>query len=546
MRRLVPLLLVGWGCQLPPPEASLVVPEEVVANQQFMADGRGSRATARPIARYRWEFGDGTPTLITTSPVTTHRFGARGEHQVALIVEDTEGNAAVAEATVRVVLDFPTPDAGPLPPRDAGPRPDAARPGPDAGVAPPDGGPADPDAGAPTTSCTDNLRNGAESDVDCGGSCCRCEQGRRCALDTDCATGVCGDGVCLAAGGVGVSLLQQPGATIDMWPTHVVTGHLDGDCRVDLVVGGMDTDHVSLVRGHAEGFPVVQHLSPAPGHLSAWTAALGDFTGDGVADVAVLERGSQRISVAVGPIEAEGVPDWQLVLFTRGALDLVSGDFNGDHVVDLAVTHDTAVGRFLGTPVGLVPVAETELNAGVVLRGAADFGLDGQDELVLTGGLLELQLLRFRADGSYVLDALTLPAGPLALVTADFTADGLTDVITVDTGDGIHLLANAGDGTLLFKQSFSAGLFGQQALAQADLDGEGHPDLVVTHAGFDVQLVSVLAWDAALGTWSLVGSWETCFNPSAVAARDFTGDGRPDVAVACSSGFVLMYVNLLP
>ncbi len=63
-----------------------------------------------------------------------------------------------------------------------------------------DGGASDAgatDAGA--GSCTDSQRNGAESDVDCGGSCSPCGVGAHCNGPTDCASRVCRATTCTAA-----------------------------------------------------------------------------------------------------------------------------------------------------------------------------------------------------------------------------------------------------------------------------------------------------------------------------------------------------------
>ena len=46
--------------------------------------------------------------------------------------------------------------------------------------------------------CDDNLQNGNESDVDCGGDCAGCADGLGCLLDEDCESLVC-DGICLEA-----------------------------------------------------------------------------------------------------------------------------------------------------------------------------------------------------------------------------------------------------------------------------------------------------------------------------------------------------------
>ena len=54
-----------------------------------------------------------------------------------------------------------------------------------------------PDLPPPT--CTDNKQNGAETDVDCGGAACpKCADSKKCAAATDCTSGVCTGGVCVA------------------------------------------------------------------------------------------------------------------------------------------------------------------------------------------------------------------------------------------------------------------------------------------------------------------------------------------------------------
>src|SRR4029453_13035836 len=49
--------------------------------------------------------------------------------------------------------------------------------------------------------CFDGVRNGAESDVDCGGGLCAlCASGSGCVSSSDCATGICFEGVCVSFG----------------------------------------------------------------------------------------------------------------------------------------------------------------------------------------------------------------------------------------------------------------------------------------------------------------------------------------------------------
>jgi len=55
-----------------------------------------------------------------------------------------------------------------------------------------------PDQPLPT--CTDQAKNGDETDVDCGGGVCpKCADGKVCLKHADCKSGVCKSGICAAA-----------------------------------------------------------------------------------------------------------------------------------------------------------------------------------------------------------------------------------------------------------------------------------------------------------------------------------------------------------
>jgi hypothetical protein len=55
---------------------------------------------------------------------------------------------------------------------------------------------APPPASAVPTSCSDNVRNGGETDIDCGGPCPPCADGQSCLTQNDCQSRVCTNNVC--------------------------------------------------------------------------------------------------------------------------------------------------------------------------------------------------------------------------------------------------------------------------------------------------------------------------------------------------------------
>ena len=50
-----------------------------------------------------------------------------------------------------------------------------------------------------TSSCSDGIQNGAETDVDCGGNCSPCMDEHYCVYHADCISSVCAYGICWAA-----------------------------------------------------------------------------------------------------------------------------------------------------------------------------------------------------------------------------------------------------------------------------------------------------------------------------------------------------------
>jgi hypothetical protein len=51
-------------------------------------------------------------------------------------------------------------------------------------------------SGPGRATCFDRVRDGAETDVDCGGYCAPCAQDSACRISRDCASGRCAEGVC--------------------------------------------------------------------------------------------------------------------------------------------------------------------------------------------------------------------------------------------------------------------------------------------------------------------------------------------------------------
>ena len=69
-------------------------------------------------------------------------------------------------------------------------------------------------------------------------------------------------------------------------------------------------------------------------------------------------------------------------------------------------------------------------------------------------------------------------SGSRNLVLADFDGDGNIDVAAVGGGQNVSVLLGAGDGSFRARRQFPGG-FGPVALAAANFDSSGKPDLAV-------------------------------------------------------------------
>jgi hypothetical protein len=120
---------------------------------------------------------------------------------------------------------------------------------------------------------------------------------------------------------------------------------------------------------------------------------------------------------------------------------------------------------------------------------------------------------------------------PYGVVAADFNGDGAPDVAAINgTSSNLSVLLNQGGGALTQEAGSPIGVgTGPNFGATADFNGDGRPDIAV--ANFVADNVTVLLRQAGGGFAQDPGSpFPVSGQASSVAAADFNGDGRPDLA----------------
>jgi hypothetical protein len=127
----------------------------------------------------------------------------------------------------------------------------------------------------------------------------------------------------------------------------------------------------------------------------------------------------------------------------------------------------------------------------------------------------------------------------MAVAITDFNGDGKLDIVTANqTGNNVGVLLGNGDGTFRPTVTYSSGGSGPTSVAVADLNGDSYPDLVVTNRcaitgdciGGNVSVLLGIGD----GTFRAPISYDTdgWDYTSQVAVADLNGDRHPDLIVS--------------
>jgi len=335
---------------------------------------------------------------------------------------------------------------------------------------------------------------------------------------------------------------------------RITASDYDGDGYVDLAVHDIRSGQIAILRGHGDGSFDGENRIAGPSYISSLSSV--SFRSGGRPDLLIgftsLTNSITAQALSVIHNRGDGTFATHLDLTTdQDAASAAVADFDGDGVDDLAVTN-SGLSNPLMDPGGLriyrghgdgtfEALAFLQVGANPFGVAAGDLNGDGRPDLAVASLLSgRVFVLAGNGDGTFVAPQ-SYPVGDLPSFVAigDLNGDGKMDLVVANSipeyggSSDLSVLLGRGDGTFGAETRYATGA-APVSVALGDFNGDGHVDLAVAdYASGDVSIL-VGRGDGSFGVRTDLSVGGT---PVSVAAGDFNADGRVDLAIGGGGSF---------
>ncbi|AMR26728.1 hypothetical protein A0257_06135 [Hymenobacter psoromatis] len=304
---------------------------------------------------------------------------------------------------------------------------------------------------------------------------------------------------------------------------------------------------LTVSQAGAQSFDAASHYSTGTDSRPL-SVAVGDVTGDGVADLLTANEGSNTLGVLPGRGDGTfGTASTYPAGLAPQAVQL--SDLDGDGWPDAVLAGVAGVAVLKGLPNGKFGPATTYPASMSDYPGSltvGDVNHDGRPDVVtVCQSNSTAYVLLNQPDGTLTIATYSLGySQPQGVVLGDVTGDGHPDLVISDS-ESILVAKGTGTGSFEPPQAYLASTAGISdtliGLGLSDLDGDGLLDVAaVQTVGATVNVLH----NQGGGVFHLVGRYPTAgLRPLSLALADVTGDGLPDVV---TTNFASASVSVLP
>ncbi|MCF8428811.1 MAG: FG-GAP-like repeat-containing protein [Bacteroidia bacterium] len=346
-------------------------------------------------------------------------------------------------------------------------------------------------------------------------------------------------------------------------PINLSTGDLDGDGKLDLVVGNTTSNTISVYRNTSTNGTIsfATKVDFATGGTDPTGVSIVDIDGDGKLDLAVVNYTGafsySGVSIYRNTSNVGTISFATMVDCAAPGYDLSFGDLDGDGKLDLAVVNVLGGVRILRntSKIGSISFA-TGVNFATEIQSTSlsigDLDGDGKSDLATGGGIV----LRNTSTYGTISFATKVYFGAFGyrLSIGDIDGDGKLDLATANFGSNtVSVVRNISNRDTLTSGSFETKVdfitgTNPYSISIGDLDGDGKLDLAIANYGSNT--VSVLKNISNSGnitgeSFATKVDFATGTSPRNVSIGDLDGDGKLDLAVVnISSNNVSIFRNV--
>ncbi len=311
----------------------------------------------------------------------------------------------------------------------------------------------------------------------------------------------------------------------------VAIAEFNGDGKLDLAVVNLGSNNVSILLG--DGFGGFGPPSSTPVNVEPNVVAAGDFNKDGKTDLVVGYLFFSPLSVLLG--NGDGTFSGPTTIGnSANSLDLAVADFNNDGNTDIAVASASFQMILLGNGSGGFTANNISVGSGATSVAAGDINGDGIQDAAFTAdgsGNWKVALVLGNAAGNFSVNAsLTLDQAPTGIAIGNFNGDSQPDLLlSVNWFEPrVMLFVNQGNNNFTLSTQFFAGREPRHVTA-GDFNGDGKLDAAAPLTGADGV---VIALGNGLGSFSAPMFFGAGRQPWSIGSGDFNADGKLDLVTS--------------